>query len=148
MPPNTLQCSRGFGGHSLLGVLEIIRPLCYFSCLLSAFLAIRRCQSDADSAFIDFESQTAVLVMDGIMAEFAACMSRNEACDSPDAQELVKTLQKYISANFYCCTNEILAGLGEMYAADERFCSSIDRHADGTALFIREAISVYCTAHT
>lgn len=86
--------------------------------------------------------------MDGIMAEFAACMSRNEACDSPDAQELVKTLQKYISANFYCCTNEILAGLGEMYAADERFCSSIDRHADGTALFIREAISVYCTAHT
>ena len=82
--------------------------------------------------------------MDGIMAEFSVRMSGNEAPDSPGVQELVKTLQEYISANFYHCTNEILAGLGEMYTADERFRRNIDSHADGTAAFIREAISVYC----
>ncbi|MBP3572516.1 MAG: TipAS antibiotic-recognition domain-containing protein, partial [Clostridia bacterium] len=41
-------------------------------------------------------------------------------------------------------TNEILAGLGQMYVADERFMNNIDKHADGTASFICKAIAVYC----
>lgn len=36
-------------------------------------------------------------------------------------QALVKKLQAYITENFYTCTNEILAGLGQMYIADELF---------------------------
>jgi hypothetical protein len=31
-----------------------------------------------------------------------------------------------------------------MYVADERFKNNIDKHADGTAAFISEAIAVYC----
>jgi hypothetical protein len=31
-----------------------------------------------------------------------------------------------------------------MYVCDERFKSNIDKHADGTAEFIKEAIEVYC----
>jgi hypothetical protein len=31
-----------------------------------------------------------------------------------------------------------------MYVADARFKSNIDKHADGTAAFICEAINVYC----
>ena len=31
-----------------------------------------------------------------------------------------------------------------MYVADERFKRNIDKHADGTAEFIREAVGVYC----
>jgi len=82
--------------------------------------------------------------VDGIMAAFAACMKQGETPDSSGAQALVSRLQEYISANFYRCTKEILAGLGEIYTEDERFRRNIDRHADGTAAFIREAISVYC----
>ena len=41
--------------------------------------------------------------------------------------------------------DQILAGLGQMYVADERFKSNIDKHADGTAAFIRDAITVYCS---
>ena len=82
--------------------------------------------------------------MDGIMAEFASCMKKGETPDSPEAQNLVKALQKHITENYYYCTNEIMAGLGQMYVADERFRKNIDKHADGTATFICEATEIYC----
>ena len=82
--------------------------------------------------------------MDQIMAEFAICVKKSETPDSTEAQNLVKMLQSHITENYYLCTNEILAGLGQMYIADERFKNNIDKHADGTAEFICEAITVYC----
>ena len=82
--------------------------------------------------------------MDHIMAEFALCMKKDESPNSAKAQSLVKMLQNYITENYYLCTNEILAGLGQMYVADERFMNNIDKHADGTASFICKAIAVYC----
>ena len=82
--------------------------------------------------------------MDHIMAEFALCMRKNESPDSTEAQNLVKILQNHITENYYLCTNEILANLGQMYVADERFTNNIDKHADGTAEFICEAIAFYC----
>ena len=83
--------------------------------------------------------------MDHIMAEFALCMRKDESPDSTEAQDLVKMLQNHITENYYLCTNEILASLGQMYVADERFTNNIDKHADGTATFICEAIAVYCS---
>ena len=82
--------------------------------------------------------------MDHMMAEFALCMKKDETPDSTEAQNLVKRLQNHITENYYLCTNEILAGLGQMYVADERFQNNIDKHADGTAAFICEAIEAYC----
>ena len=82
--------------------------------------------------------------MDHIMAEFAVCIRKVKAPDSAEVQNLVKMLQDHISENYYLCTNQILAGLGQMYVADERFKSNIDKHADGTAEFICEAIEIYC----
>ena len=79
-----------------------------------------------------------------IMAEFAACMKKGEEPGSTEAQNLVKILQNHITENYYLCTNEILAGLGKMYVADERFKNNIDKNADGTAEFICEAIDFYC----
>ena len=82
--------------------------------------------------------------MDHIMAEFAACMKKGEAPDSTEAQNLVKYLQNHITENYYLCTNEILAGLGQMYVGDERFKNNINKNADGTAAFVCKAIEVYC----
>ena len=82
--------------------------------------------------------------MDRIMEDFALCMQQGETPDSAQAQSLVKKLQNYISEHYYHCTNEILAGLGQMYVQDARFKKNIDKHADGTAEFISEAIKVYC----
>ena len=82
--------------------------------------------------------------MDAILTEFAACMKRGAEPDSAEAQALVKKLQSHITGNYYLCTNEILAGLGQMYVTDERFQSNIDKHAAGTAAFIGKAIEAYC----
>lgn len=86
-------------------------------------------------------------VNDGLMtvfAKFAECMQNGNTADSYEAQALVIELQAYITANYYTCTNEILAGLGQMYVADERFKNNIDKHAVGTADFVHEAIEKYC----
>ena len=78
------------------------------------------------------------------MEEFAECMKKGESFHSDVVQNLVKNLQSFISDNYYTCTKEILSGLGQMYVVDERFKNNIDKHADGTAVFISEAILVYC----
>jgi len=82
--------------------------------------------------------------LNAVFADFAQCMTAQDAPDSAAAQALVKKLQGYITAHFYTCTDTVLAGLGELYVADERFKSSIDRHAEGTATFVSKAIKAYC----
>ena len=79
-----------------------------------------------------------------IFAEFAACKDSGASADSAEAQTLVTELQAYITANYYTCTDEILAGLGKMYIADERFKKNIDKYSDGTAEFVSAAIDMYC----
>ena len=84
---------------------------------------------------------------DGLMAifaEFAACKESGVSADSSEAQALVAKLQAHITENYYTCTDEIIAGLGKMYVADERFKKNIDKHDEGTAVFVSDAISVFC----
>ena len=79
-----------------------------------------------------------------IFAEFAACKDSGESAYSNEARALVIKLQMHITANYYTCTDEILAGLGKMYVADERFRKNIDKYGDGTAEFASEAIAMFC----
>ena len=84
---------------------------------------------------------------DGLMAifaEFAACKNSGASADSAEAQAFVVKLQAHITANYYTCTYEILAGLGKMYVADERFKKNIDKYGEGTAEFAATAIEAYC----
>lgn len=83
---------------------------------------------------------------DGLMsifAEFAECKRQGFGADTPEAKALVEKLQAHITAQFYTCTNEILAGLGKMYVADERFRENINKYGEGTAEFAAEAIEFY-----
>ena len=83
---------------------------------------------------------------DGLMAifaEFAACKASGASVDSAEAQALVAKLQAHITANYYTCTDEILAGLGQLYIADERFKKNIDKYGEGTAEFASEGIRIY-----
>ena len=82
---------------------------------------------------------------DGLMAifaKFATLKDSGASADSAEAQALVARLQSHITANYYTCTDEILAGLGKMYVADERFKKNIDKYGEGTAEFAAEAISI------
>ena len=81
--------------------------------------------------------------MMAIFAEFAACKKNGASADSAEAQALVAKLQAHITAYYYTCTDEILAGLGKMYVADERFKKNIDKYGEGTAEFASEGIRIY-----
>ena len=78
-----------------------------------------------------------------IFKEFGAVKDTDPASDK--AQALVKKLQDHISAHFYTCTDQILSGLGKMYAAGGEFTQNIDSYGgEGTAVFASKAIEHYC----
>ena len=78
-----------------------------------------------------------------IFAEFGAI--RNGDPSSPEAQALVRKLQDFISAHYYTCTDQILSGLGQMYAAGGEMTDNIDRYGgEGTAAFASRAIRAFC----
>ena len=78
-----------------------------------------------------------------LLAQFGTL--KDHAPESAEVQEQVGKLRDYITAHYYRCTDEILAGLGQMYTADEAFRENID-HAGGkgTAEFVSRAIACYC----
>ena len=78
-----------------------------------------------------------------IFAEFAECKESGASADSDEAQALVIKLQAHITDKYYTCTEEILAGLGKMYVADERFKKNIDKYGERTAEFVAEGIRIY-----
>lgn len=78
-----------------------------------------------------------------ILAEFGR-MQGKDASD-PDVRSQVVKLQSYITEHYYTCTDEILAGLGKMYAAGGEFTENIDAAGGpGTAEFAAEAIMAHC----
>ena len=82
-------------------------------------------------------------LLDAVMEGFAELDRSGMAPDSEPAKMQVEKLQRCITDNFYTCTDEILAGLGEMYVADERFRKNIDKHGEGTAAYISKCIKQY-----
>ena len=87
---------------------------------------------------------------EGIMAdfmkvfeEFGAMKDKDPA--SAEVQEQVKKLQAFITDHFYKCSDEVLFGLGKMYAAGGEFTENIDSYGgEGTGAFLDEAIQIYC----
>lgn len=89
------------------------------------------------------EDQKIYQGMIDIFAEFGAIRKSDPA--SGEAQALVKKLQHYITEHMYTCTNEILSGLGKMYAGGGDFTKNIDSFGgEGTAEFASKAIEYYC----
>lgn len=81
--------------------------------------------------------------MMAIFARFGTL--RTASPESDEAQALVKELQEFITAHYYTCTKEILASLGMMYTADDRFRKNIDKAGgEGTAAFAEKAIAYFC----
>ena len=85
-------------------------------------------------------------MLTGRMDELLELFSKqlNEDPKSEPVQKLVMQWQQWITDSYYDCTKEILAGLGKMYVADERFKANMDKFKKGTANFISVAIEEYC----
>lgn len=85
------------------------------------------------------EREAATEEMNGVFRRFAALAGRDPA--SPEVQEAVDCWQAFITKHYYPCTDEILAGLGQMYTADERFRENLDHFGPGTAQLMSDAIA-------
>lgn len=78
-----------------------------------------------------------------IFEEFGQMRGSDPA--DPAVQRQVGKLRQFISDHFYTCSDEVLSGLGKMYAAGGDFTENIDKAAGkGTAEFVNEAIQLYC----
>ena len=78
-----------------------------------------------------------------LFAQFGELRGRDPADTEVQAQ--VKRLQEFFCENFYNCTNDILLGLGKMYAGGGEFTENIDKAGGaGTAEFVNKAIMIYC----
>jgi DNA-binding transcriptional MerR regulator len=83
---------------------------------------------------------------DGLMDIFRRLGQFREGDPGDSAvQALIRELQQYICDHYYNCTNQILFGLGQMYAAGDEMNENIDRSGGpGTGDFARRAIEIYC----
>lgn len=89
------------------------------------------------------EQQTLHVRMMEIFAGFGRI--KDQSPDGEEAVGLAKKLQDFITEHFYTCTDEILLGLGAMYAGGGDFTANIDKAGgEGTAVFADKAIQAYC----
>ena len=70
---------------------------------------------------------------------------RHLSPESQEAQELVASLQDFITRHYYTCTKPILQGLGQLYIAGDSMTENIDKAGgEGTAQFAHDAIEIFC----
>lgn len=79
---------------------------------------------------------------EGLMVIFAQFGEmKNDDLHDESVHNQVKKLQNYISEHYYTCTDEMLIGLGHMYASGGSFTENIDKVGGaGTAQFVKQAI--------
>ena len=91
----------------------------------------------------DTEKRQAAEDLMSIFYEFGDMKKLDPATE--EVQRQVKKLQDFITEKYYTCTNQILAGLGKMYAAGGEMTQNIDvAGGRGTAEFAAKAIEIYC----
>ncbi|WP_210506651.1 TipAS antibiotic-recognition domain-containing protein [Naasia sp. SYSU D00057] len=90
----------------------------------------------------------------GIARDFGAAKQAGRSADDADVQAIVQRHYEWLSgipgtpqSPQGGPTREYFVGLGEMYAADERFAANYDVHGAGTAGLIRDAVRVYADRH-
>lgn len=76
--------------------------------------------------------------MEKIFFAFSALRETDPA--APEAANLVKKWQNYITEHFYTCTDQTLLSLADLYEFDQRFQATIDKVGEGTSVFMAKAI--------
>src|SRR5512135_2450216 len=80
-----------------------------------------------------------------IAAQFGQAHAVGRRPDSDEVQALVRRHYEWVQAGWQGRrpTAEQFAGLGQMYVDDPRFARTYDRHGEGTAAFVRDAMAVF-----
>lgn len=80
------------------------------------------------------------LEADFIVQTLKNLMEKDLSADSVEAKLAAEAHRQHITKWFYDCTYEIHANLALMYVTDERFKENYDKHNEGLAQYIHDAI--------
>ena len=64
--------------------------------------------------------------------------------DDPNVQAAIGEYHAYLNKYFYTCDVEFLRGLADMWVEDIRFASNYEKIREGGAVFVREAVHIFC----
>ncbi|MPY97103.1 MAG: MerR family transcriptional regulator [Actinophytocola sp.] len=80
-----------------------------------------------------------------IAGDFTQALKDGKSADSDDVQAIVQRQYDWIAVGWQGKrpTADEFVGLGQMYVDDPRFRANYDRHGEGTAAFIRDAMVAY-----
>lgn len=97
-----------------------------------------RSLSDADKR--DFQQRQA-----DIAADFGRAHQEGRAIDGDEVQAIAQRQYDWVSIGWQGRnpTAEAFTGLGQLYVDDPRFAANYDKHGEGTAAFVRDAMRVY-----
>ncbi|MEU2116457.1 MerR family transcriptional regulator [Streptomyces sp. NPDC016459] len=85
-------------------------------------------------AFMDEQS--------GIARDFARALGDGLAADSDEVQAIARRQVAWLT-HTTAVTKEYVIGLGRMYVDDPRFAANYDKHGEGTAVLVRDAMEIY-----
>lgn len=89
------------------------------------------------------KAEMAKLKEDGKKHTQAIADAMDLGVDSPEVQALIKKSHEGVNF-FYDCSLEMFRNLGQMYVDDPRFTAYYEKFRPGMAVFMRDAINVYC----
>ncbi|MFG2838410.1 MerR family transcriptional regulator [Streptomyces zaomyceticus] len=79
---------------------------------------------------------------DGIARAFAQALGDGLAADSDEVQAIAGRQVAWLSATT-TPSRQYVIGLGRMYVDDPRFTENYDKHGEGTAVLVRDAMEIY-----
>lgn len=77
-----------------------------------------------------------------IVEQLAEQMKAGTSVEGAKVQKLIAAYHNHMN-NFYDCSLEVFAGLGEMYVEDPKFKQYYEKVAEGLAEYVRDAIRIY-----
>lgn len=90
----------------------------------------------------DAEKKEFMETQAAIARDFGAAAAAGLAADSEEVQALALRQYEWLSVTT-APTKEYLIGLGQMYVDDPRFTKNYDKHGEGTAVLVRDALTVW-----
>ena len=82
-----------------------------------------------------------------IAHDYGQAHSAGKTADSDEVQAIAKRHYEWLSITTPNPGRCYFIALGEMYVADPRFTANYDRHGAGTAVLVRDAMSIYADRH-
>lgn len=81
-----------------------------------------------------------------ISTDFVTAFESGKAADDDEVQDIARRHCAWLSGPVRVSRSYVI-GLGELYVADPRFTAVYDQHAEGAAVFVRDALKVYAERH-